>query len=155
VSNYVVTGAAGFIGSHLTEALLAAGHTVTAVDCLTDSYDPARKRENAAAFPLIEADLAEAPLEPLVAGADGIFHLAGQPGVRPSWGKDFDVYLDRNIRTSQRLLEAVKGSPRLKQLVFASSSSVYGDTRDLPLREDSPTRPYSPYGVTKLAAEHL
>jgi UDP-glucose 4-epimerase len=92
---------------------------------------------------------------PLVADADFIFHQAGQPGVRPSWGKEFDLYVEHNIRATQNLLEAVKGSARLKRLVFASSSSIYGQSEDLPLREESLPRPYSPYGVTKLAAEHL
>jgi nucleoside-diphosphate-sugar epimerase len=94
-------------------------------------------------------------LTPLVGEAEYIFHQAGQPGVRLSWGKDFDVYLDGNIRATQRLLETARTVGRLQRLVYASSSSVYGETRDLPLREDSLTRPYSPYGVTKLAAEHL
>jgi nucleoside-diphosphate-sugar epimerase len=99
--------------------------------------------------------MAQADLGPLVAAADFIFHQAGQPGVRASWGKEFDVYLECNVRATQRLLEAVRGSPRLRRLVFASSSSVYGQAQDLPLREDSLPQPFSPYGVTKLAAEHL
>ncbi|HYL80715.1 MAG TPA: NAD-dependent epimerase/dehydratase family protein, partial [Candidatus Acidoferrum sp.] len=106
-------------------------------------------------FRFLELDLIRADLGPIVASVDQIFHQAGQPGVRPSWGKDFDVYLDCNVRATQRLLEAAKESKRLRRLVFASSSSVYGDTRDLPVREGSLPQPFSPYGVTKLAAEHL
>ncbi|MHB1242927.1 MAG: NAD-dependent epimerase/dehydratase family protein, partial [Gaiellaceae bacterium] len=103
---YVVTGAAGFIGSHLAEALLAGGHEVLGVDCYTDYYERARKERNAAGLDVLDADLAAAPLEPILAGVDGIFHLAGQPGVRASWGESFQLYLDRNVRATQRVLEA-------------------------------------------------
>jgi nucleoside-diphosphate-sugar epimerase len=157
----LVTGAAGFIGSHLCERLLAEGHRVIGLDAFTDYYSRAIKQQNLAPcsthpeFRFLELDLARADLTPIVAEADFIFHQAGQPGVRPSWGEEFEVYVSGNIRSTQRLLEAVKGSTRLRRLVFASSSSVYGETADLPLREDSVPRPYSPYGVTKLAAEHL
>lgn len=157
----VVTGAAGFIGSHLCERLLQEGHRVIGVDAFTDYYPRPVKEGNLAAlrrhgaFRLVELDLGREPLGPLVAEADFIFHQAGQPGVRASWGRDFDVYVDHNIRATQQLLEAARGSSRLQRLVFASSSSVYGQAQDLPLREDSLPRPYSPYGVTKLAAEHL
>ena len=156
----LVTGAAGFVGSHLCERLLQAGHQVIGLDAFTDYYPRAVKEANLATlrtrpdFRFLEVDLARADLAPVVAEADFIFHQAGQPGVRASWGKDFDVYVEYNIRATQRLLEAARGSTCLQRLVFASSSSVYGDARDLPLREESPTRPYSPYGVTKLAAEH-
>jgi nucleoside-diphosphate-sugar epimerase len=157
----VVTGAAGFIGSHLCERLLREGHRVIGVDAFTEYYPRPVKEANLAAlrthpaFRLVEVDLARERLQPVVAEADVIFHQAGQPGVRASWGKDFDVYVEHNIRATQRLLEAAKGSSRLQRLVFASSSSVYGQAQDLPLREETVPRPYSPYGVTKLAAEHL
>jgi nucleoside-diphosphate-sugar epimerase len=157
----LVTGAAGFIGSHLCERLLREEHTVVGLDAFLDYYPRRLKERNLAVllahgrFRFLELDLIRADLAPIVAGVDQIFHQAGQPGVRPSWGKDFDVYLDCNIRATQRLLEAAKGSKRLQRVVFASSSSVYGDTRDLPVREGSLPQPFSPYGVTKLAAEHL
>jgi UDP-glucose 4-epimerase len=157
----LVTGAAGFIGSHLCERLLREGHRVIGLDVFADYYPRVLKEANLAAarstagFQLVEGDLARIDLVPLLSDADYVFHQAGQPGVRPSWGKDFDVYVDCNIRATHRLLEAAKTVGRVQRLVFASSSSVYGETRDLPLREDSLTRPYSPYGVTKLAAEHL
>ncbi len=157
----LVTGASGFIGSHLCERLLHEGHRVIGVDVFTDYYPRAVKEANLAGlrgepeFRFVEMDLARTDLGPMAAEVDFIFHQAGQPGVRASWGKEFDQYLGHNIRATQLLLEAVKGSARLRRLVFASSSSVYGQTEDLPLREDSIPRPYSPYGVTKLAAEQL
>jgi nucleoside-diphosphate-sugar epimerase len=157
----LVTGAAGFIGSHLCERLLRAGHRVIGVDAFADYYPRAVKEANilalraAEGFRLVEGDLTRMDLEAVVRDADYVFHQAGQPGVRPSWGQHFDVYVDCNIRATQRLLEAVRMVGRVQRLVYASSSSVYGETRDLPLREDSAMRPYSPYGVTKLAAEHL
>jgi nucleoside-diphosphate-sugar epimerase len=157
----LVTGAAGFIGSHLCERLLSEGHRVIGLDAFTDYYPRDTKQANLTTcrthpeFRFLELDLARADLAPIVAEADFIFHQAGQPGVRPSWGQEFEVYVSCNIRSTQRLLEAVKDSTRLERLVFASSSSVYGETTDLPLREKSLPRPYSPYGVTKLAAEHL
>jgi UDP-glucuronate 4-epimerase len=146
---YVVTGAAGFIGSHLTEALLARGDDVVAVDSFTDYYDPGLKEENAAGFDVERIDLSEAPLEELLAGATGVFHLAAQPGVRPSF-RDLETYLRRNVLTTQRVLEATNA-----RVVFASSSSIYGDAESYPTREDALPRPLSPYGITKLAGEHL
>jgi nucleoside-diphosphate-sugar epimerase len=150
MSRYVVTGAAGFIGSHLTEALLARGDEVRAVDAFTDYYDPALKEENARAFDVERIDLAAGELE--LDGVDGVFHLAAQPGVRPSF-EHFDLYLRRNVLATQRLLEAAARAGA--RLVLASSSSVYGDAEEYPTREDATPRPLSPYGVTKLAAEHL
>ncbi len=157
----LVTGAAGFIGSHLCERLLSEGHAVVGLDSFSDYYAREVKEANLAGprshprFRFIEADLRRADLEPLIADVDCIFHQAGQPGVRPSWGKDFEVYVDANIHATQRLLEAARRASRLRCFVNASSSLVYGNTTDLPVRETSLTRPFSPYGVTKLAAEHL
>jgi nucleoside-diphosphate-sugar epimerase len=157
----LVTGVAGFIGSHLAERLLREGHRVVGVDAFTDYYPRTVKMANLSAllgdsgFRLVEIDMAQAELGAIVAEADFIFHQAGQPGVRASWGTEFGVYLESNVRATQRLLEAVRDSSRLRRLVFASSSSVYGQSLDLPLRENSLPQPFSPYGVTKLAAEHL
>jgi UDP-glucuronate 4-epimerase len=150
---YVVTGAAGFIGSHLAETLLAAGHEVVSVDSYTDYYERARKERNAAALDVLELDLATAPLEPILEGADGVFHLAGQPGVRASWGETFALYLQRNVLTTQRLFEAAAAAD--VRVVFASSSSVYGDAEHYPTAEDVAPRPISPYGISKLACEQL
>ena len=150
---YVVTGAAGFIGSHLAEALQAGGHEVLGVDSFTDYYERSRKERNAAALDVLEADLSSAPLEPILAGADGVFHLAGQPGVRASWGESFQLYLDRNVRATQRLFEASADAGI--RVVFASSSSVYGDAETYPTPEDVVPQPISPYGITKLACEQL
>jgi nucleoside-diphosphate-sugar epimerase len=150
---YVVTGAAGFIGSHLAEALREQGHDVLGVDSYSDHYERWRKERNAQGLDVLEADLAAAPLAPILAGADGVFHLAGQPGVRMSWGDNFQVYLDRNVRASQRLFEAAAAAGT--RVVFASSSSVYGDAEAYPTAEDVEPRPISPYGITKLACEHL
>jgi nucleoside-diphosphate-sugar epimerase len=156
----VVTGAAGFIGSHLCEHLLSRGDEVIGVDALTDYYDPADKRENLGAlldrggFAFRQGDLLAVPLERLLAGADVVYHLAGQPGVRGSWGPEFAAYLERNVLVTQRLLETTRAIG-LRRLVYASSSSVYGDAETYPTAETVRPRPVSPYGVTKLAAEHL
>ncbi|CAL9617126.1 NAD-dependent epimerase/dehydratase family protein [Streptomyces sp. enrichment culture] len=156
----VVTGAAGFIGSHLCEHLLAHGDEVVGVDALTTFYDPARKERNLApllgrdGFALHRGDLLRTPLRPLFAAADVVYHLAGQPGVRGSWGDEFAVYLRRNVLVTQHVLEAARDT-RLPRLVFASSSSVYGDAETYPTPETLRPRPVSPYGVTKLAAEQL
>jgi UDP-glucose 4-epimerase len=156
----VVTGAAGFIGSHLAEALARAGHDVVGIDSFSDGYAAALKEANAAraaeagSFRLVRADLAEAALAPLLDGASIVFHLAARAGVRGSWGREFDRYARDNLLATQRLLEAARGLS-LSRFVFASSSSVYGDARSLPVDEAAPTDPVSPYGATKLAAEHL
>jgi nucleoside-diphosphate-sugar epimerase len=156
----VVTGAAGFIGSHLCERLLALGHKVVGVDSFTDYYERSRKEENLAGlkaspdFTFEELDLVDADLRPALRGAKVVYHLAGQPGVRPSWGEQFDRYVRDNILATQRLLEALKEAP-IDRLVFAGSSSVYGDAEMFPTKESALPRPVSPYGVTKLAAEHL
>jgi UDP-glucuronate 4-epimerase len=156
----LVTGAAGFIGSHLSEALIGEGNSVLGVDCLTDYYPKKIKRSNLSAlrklkgFEFAEADLALANLRPLVKGIDAVFHLAAQPGVRASWGATFSHYVRDNIVATQRLLEALKAEP-VKRFVYASSSSIYGESERMPTPEDVTPRPISPYGATKLAAEHL
>jgi len=156
----LVTGCAGFIGSHLTEALLAAGHEVLGVDCFSDNYPAEHKQANLAAardhdaFTFVGADLVTAGAERLLDGRDVVFHLAAEPGVRSSWGLRFDRYLRNNVRATQRLLEASARTPE-RRIVYASSSSVYGDSESLPTPEDATPQPLSPYGVTKLAAEQL
>jgi nucleoside-diphosphate-sugar epimerase len=156
----LVTGAAGFVGSHLCTALLDDGAEVRAVDAFTGYYSRRRKEQNLvhlrgrAGLSFVEADLSEAPLGPLLDGVDRVFHLAAQPGVRASWGPDFVQYVRHNITASQRLLEACMLHP-LRKFVFASSSSVYGDAEAYPTPESLRPQPVSPYGVTKLAAEHL
>jgi nucleoside-diphosphate-sugar epimerase len=150
---YVVTGAAGFIGSHLSEALVEAGHDVVGVDSFTDYYDPGRKRENARGLDIVEADLETDDLTVVLEGADGLFHLAGQPGVRASFGADFELYVRRNLLAGGRVFEAAARSGT--RVVYASSSSVYGDAESFPTSEEVQPKPISPYGVTKLACEHL
>lgn len=156
----LVTGAAGFIGSTLVERLLANGADVTGVDCFTDYYPRAIKERNVSAalnhprFTFIEARLQDADLAGLLTDRTHVFHLAAQAGVRKSWGRDFAVYTTNNIEATQVLLEACLGA-KLERLVYASSSSVYGDDVAMPMREDALPQPVSPYGVTKLAAEQL
>ena len=145
-----VTGAAGFIGSQLAEALVAAGHDVIGVDCFTDYYDVTEKEANARALDVRRLDLAEQPLP--LDGVDGVFHFAGQPGVR-SFGDAFPLYVRRNLLATQRVLEACAQAG--VRLVFASSSSIYGEAESYPTPEETVARPISPYGITKLAAEHL
>jgi len=147
---YVVTGAAGFIGSHLLRALIGRGHDAIGWDAFTDYYDPALKEENARGLPVERIDIAQDPLE--LSGVDGVFHLAGQPGVR-SFGGVFPVYVRQNVVASQRLFEAAVAARA--RTVLASSSSVYGDAAAFPTTEDTMPRPLSPYGITKLACEHL
>ena len=152
----LVTGCAGFIGSHLVEGLLKEGYEVKGIDTFTDYYSRAIKEENIAraiknkSFSFIEEDITQMKIFP---DADYVFHLAAQAGVRASWGKDFEIYIRDNVLATQKLLEFYK-QKRIKKFVFASSSSVYGDA-ELPMKEDSLLKPVSPYGVTKLAAENL
>lgn len=158
--NALVTGAAGFIGSQLAEALLARGAQVTGLDCFTDYYARAIKEANLSAlrahprFRFVEAAVQRAELSRLLDGVTHVFHLAAQAGVRKSWGRDFQVYSVNNVEATQVLLEACLDRP-IARVVYASSSSVYGDEAPIPMREDALPRPISPYGVTKLAAEQL
>jgi nucleoside-diphosphate-sugar epimerase len=147
---YVVTGAAGFIGSQLLRTLLERGHDAVGWDAFTDYYDPALKEENARRLPVERVDIADDPLD--LYGVDGVFHLAGQPGVS-SFGAVFPVYVRQNILASERLFAAASAAGA--RAVFASSSSVYGDAEAYPTSEDAAPRPLSPYGITKLACEHL
>jgi len=147
---YAVTGAAGFVGSHLADALVAAGHEVVGIDSYSDSYDRELKEENARGLDVLRLDLAEDAID--LSGFDGVFHLAGQPGVR-SFGDVFPLYVRNNVLASQRLFEAaVESSVRV---VFSSSSSVYGAAERFPTPEDTAPEPISPYAITKLSAEHL
>ncbi|MDC0833920.1 GDP-mannose 4,6-dehydratase [Geitlerinema sp. CS-897] len=156
----VVTGAAGFIGSHLVETLLDRGETVIGVDQFNDYYDPAIKRKNIAAalgrsnFQLIEDNVQALDWNALLDGVNVVYHQAAQAGVRASWGEGFRAYTERNINATQVLLEAAKNAS-LDRFVYASSSSVYGNAASFPTSESILPKPVSPYGVTKLAAEHL
>lgn len=157
----VITGAAGFIGSHLTERCLALGWDVVAIDSLTTYYSPAAKVRNAHAFhkhhrcTYLEQDLLDLDLVALFAEANVVFHLAAQAGVRASWGQSFDVYTQLNVTVLQRALEAARHAKSLRKFVFVSSSSVYGDAEALPTTEEQILRPVSPYGATKALGEHL
>jgi UDP-glucuronate 4-epimerase len=156
----LVTGVAGFIGSNIARRLLADGHDVVGVDALTDYYDPQIKRSNLRRaddprFRFVEGDLSTLDLASLLADTEVVFHEAGQPGVRSSWGRDFGRYASDNICATQRLLEEARQSGSLRRFVYASSSSVYGNAERYPTEETDRPQPVSPYGVTKLAAEHL
>ena len=156
----LVTGAAGFVGSHLSDRLLEHGHEVIGLDCFTDYYPRAVKDTNLSSplarkrFRFVESSIQEASWRTLLDGVTHVFHLAAQAGVRNSWGSDFSVYTAANIEATQVLLEACRDRP-IERFVYASSSSVYGDHVAIPMREDARPGPLSPYGVTKLAAEHL
>jgi UDP-glucose 4-epimerase len=156
----LITGVAGFIGSHPAERLIDSGESVVGIDSFTSYYDPVVKRRNlerltgADSFRMVEGSLREVDLADLVAGMDVVYHLAAQPGVRRSWGREFEIYLEENLLAMQLLLEAVRDA-RVDRFVFASSSSIYGDAERMPTHESDSPRPVSPYGVTKLAGEHL
>ncbi len=156
----LVTGCAGFIGSHLTERLLKKGHKVVGIDNFSDYYSRKQKERNIADFienknfRFIEEDILKVDIENIMEGVDVVFHQAAQPGVRLSWGENFEVYTRNNVNATQRLLEACKGK-QIKGFIYASSSSVYGDVQTMPIREDVTPKPVSPYGVSKLASENL
>jgi nucleoside-diphosphate-sugar epimerase len=156
----LVTGVAGFIGSHLAERLIVEGHKVVGVDCFTDYYPRAIKESNIkklrseSSFDFHDADILGINLETALQNIDVVYHEAAQAGVRASWGANFKIYTENNVRVTQRLLEAAK-TARLKKFIYASSSSVYGDAESYPTHEEMKPMPISPYGVTKLAAEHL
>jgi len=161
----LVTGCAGFLGSTLVDTLLDGGHDVVGIDVFSDYYDPALKRENIASalgrdgFRLVEADINTLDLAEILDDRQFVFHFAAQAGVRASWGSEFDVYLNSNIGATQRLLEAIVASREaggaFERLVYSSSSSVYGNQDVFPITEGAPKQPFSPYGVSKLAAEQL
>ena len=156
----LVTGCAGFIGSHLTEALLADGEDVIGVDCFNDNYGRREKLRNLERamdwdrFEFVPIDLARGDLFEFVRDCDTVFHLAAEPGVRSSWGDRFEQYLHNNVQATQQLLEAAANSPETR-FVYASSSSIYGEAESFPTPEDVTPRPVSPYGLTKLSAEQL
>jgi UDP-glucuronate 4-epimerase len=157
----VVTGVAGFVGSSVADRLLAEGHTVRGIDCFVEYYPKELKLRNLARardngnFSFVEENLLHTDLAPLLDGAQWVFHQAAQAGVRASWGRHFSGYTENNVLATQRLLEAVKGSSSILKVVYASSSSVYGNAERYPTHESDLPKPVSPYGVTKLAAEHL
>ncbi len=158
--SYLVTGVAGFVGSHLAERLVANGSDVVGVDCFTDYYSKKIKESNIASllkekrFRLVESDLSEGIPNSLVKDGGTVFHLAAQPGVRASWGRSFEKYVKDNLLATQNLLESTKGR-EISKFIYVSSSSIYGDAEQLPTPEGTAPRPNSPYGVTKLGGEHL
>jgi nucleoside-diphosphate-sugar epimerase len=161
MGKYIVTGAAGFIGSHLVEALLARGESVVGVDEFNDYYDSGLKRQNLAKalahpyFQLIEDNILNLDWSEWLQQTDVVFHQAAQAGVRASWGQDFHFYTERNLNATQVILEAAKEANNLQRFVYASSSSIYGNAETLPTPETTCPQPVSPYGITKLAAEQL
>jgi nucleoside-diphosphate-sugar epimerase len=161
MATHLVTGAAGFIGSHVAEALLQQGERVIGIDSFNDYYDAALKRQNVAAlqshaaFELIAGEIQTLDWPALLAQSSTVFHQAAQAGVRASWGQGFGDYTERNINATQCMLEAAKHASGLQRFVFASTSSVYGNAETLPTPESVCPQPISPYGITKLAAEQL
>lgn len=161
MTKIIVTGVAGFIGSHLAEALLKQGHEVIGIDEFNDYYDPILKRKNIANFQdspnftLVEENIQSLDWQKLLLDVELIYHQAAQAGVRASWGQGFRAYTERNINATQVLLEAAKDAQKLQRFVFASTSSIYGDAETLPTNEEIRPLPVSPYGITKLAAERL
>lgn len=157
----LVTGAAGFVGSSICDRLLADGHTVRGIDCFVDYYPREVKERNiegakkSSKFSFIEENLLRADMNALLDGVELVFHQAAQAGVRASWGSYFSSYCDNNILATQRLLEAAKSKSHIKKIVYASSSSIYGNAETFPTSESVAPQPVSPYGVTKLAGEHL
>lgn len=161
MSKIIVTGVAGFIGSHLAETLLNGGKKVIGIDQFNDYYDPALKRKNVSIletnpnFELIEGDIQSLDWSKLLVDVDVVYHQAAQAGVRASWGESFRHYTERNINATQILLEAAKDFPQLKRFVYASSSSIYGNAETFPTPESICPQPVSPYGITKLVGEQL
>ncbi len=157
----LVTGVAGFIGSTLGERLIADGAEVVGLDCFTDYYPRSVKERNLVTlrqhpgFTFVESRIQDADLSAILSGCTHVFHLAAQAGVRKSWGRDFSVYTINNIEATQVLLESIAALKHIERVVYASSSSVYGDLVEMPMRETALPQPVSPYGVTKLAAEQL
>src|SRR3954453_14320072 len=156
----LITGSAGFIGSHLAESLLQDGHEVLGVDCFNDNYGRRQKLDNIEhtrawdGFEFVPIDLARGDLRALVAECDTVFHLAAEPGVRKSWGARFESYVRNNVMATQHLLEALVSNPG-RRIVYASSSSIYGQAEQFPTSESARPVPVSPYGATKLHAEQL
>ncbi|MCL2938308.1 MAG: GDP-mannose 4,6-dehydratase [Trichodesmium sp. MAG_R02] len=161
MTNTIVTGVGGFIGSHLAETLLNQGDKVIGIDEFNDYYNPTLKRQNISqfqdhpGFQLIENDIQSLNWSELLVDVDIVYHQAAQAGVRASWGGGFRDYTERNINATQIILEAAINAPNLKRLVYASSSSVYGNAETFPTPETVCPQPVSPYGITKLAAERL
>ena len=161
MTNTIVTGVGGFIGSHLAETLLNQGDKVIGIDEFNDYYNPTLKRQNISqfqnhpGFQLIENNIQSLNWSELLVDVDVVYHQAAQAGVRPSWGKGFLDYTERNINSTQIILEAAIDAPNLKRFVYASTSSIYGDAETFPTPETVCPQPVSPYGITKLAAERL